>query len=140
MRVILMLLLFASPALAAEPAAITKAPPAGGIIMAGTITATDLSATLARGPQQFIAALSVRPIMEGRSFRGFQLLKIAPASPLAGTVHVRPGDVIISVNGAPVERPDQFMTLWEALPKAPHVDVKLRRAGHAMTYRWTVGK
>lgn len=140
MRVILCLLLFASPCLASEPAAITKAPPSGGIIAAGTISAADLSATLARGPQQFIAALTVRPVMEGRAFRGFELLKIAPTSSMAGTVHVRPGDVIVSVNGAPVERPDQFMKLWEALPQAPHVDVKLRRAGHPMTYRWTIGK
>lgn len=140
MRLIIMLLLLASPSLAAEPAAITKAPPAGGIIAAGSISAADLSATLARGPQQFIATLTVRPVMQGRSFRGFELLKIAPTSPLAGTVHLRPGDVIISVNGAPVERPDQFMTLWDALPKAAHVDLKLRRAGHPMTYRWTVEK
>lgn len=140
MRLIIMLLLCASPSLAAEPAAITKAPPAGGIIAAGSITAADMSATLARGPQQFIAELTVRPVMEGRRFHGFELLKIAPASPLAGTVHLRPGDVIVSVNGASVERPDQFMKLWEALPKASHVDLKLRRAGHAMTYRWTVEK
>lgn len=122
---------------AAEPV-ITQTPPQDGIVAAGQISKAQLAQTVAKGPQQFIAGLQVRPVMQGKRFRGFELTGIRPQSPLAGSVHIRPGDVIISVNGAPVERPDQFMKLWDALPTAKQVDVKLRRAGHAMVYRWTI--
>lgn len=131
------LLVASGPALAVEPV-ITQIPPKGGVVAAGQISQAQLKQTLSKGPQQFIAGLQVRPVMQGKRFMGFELVGVRPQSPLAGSVHVRPGDVIIAVNNAPVERPDQFMTLWDALPKAKHVDVKLRRAGHAMVYRWTI--
>jgi type II secretory pathway component PulC len=128
---------FSADALAAEPV-ITQTPPKDGIIAAGQISKAQLTQTVSKGAQQFIAGLQVRPVMEGKRFRGFELTGIRPQSPLAGSVHIRPGDVIISVNGAPVERPDQFMKLWDALPTAKQDDVKLRRAGHALVYRWTI--
>lgn len=143
MRWTLLILLCASPAWAGEPAAkpvITQAPPGDGVILAGEIKRADFAATVAKGPQRFIATLKVRPVMEGRRFRGFQLVGTTPDSPLAGSMNVRTGDVIVSVNGTPVERPDQFMKAWDALAKAAHLDVKLRRAGNQMVYRWTIGR
>lgn len=154
MRLICLLLLAATPAWAGEPVkaesppapkaptarVITQAPPSGGVIMAGSIDKATFAATLAQGPQRFIAGLSVKPVMEGRRFRGFQLVGTRPDSPLAGSVNLRAGDVIVSVNGTPVERPDQFMKAWDALGKAAHIDVALRRAGNKMVYRWTIGR
>lgn len=141
MRSLLLILLCVGSAVAAEPGPVlSQTPPGDGIVVAGEIDKAAFTATLAQGPQRFIAGLQVRPVMEGRTFRGFELIATRPDSPLAGSMNVRSGDVIVSVNGIPVERPDQFMKAWEGLAKAAHIDVKLRRAGNQMVYRWTIGR
>lgn len=143
MRWMILSLLCATPVWAGDPAAkpvITQAPPVDGVIMAGEIKRADFAATIAKGPQRFIATLKVRPVMEGRRFRGFELVGTTPDSPLAGSMNVRAGDVIVAVNGTSVERPDQFMKAWDALARAATLDVKLRRTGNQMVYRWTIGR
>lgn len=124
---------------AAKPGALSVNPPPGGIISAGTLTREALKAGLALGPQRFIASVHVTPLMKGRRFLGFQLAQIKPGSPLMGSQNIRVGDVIISVNKMPVERPDQFMKAWESLASVKQLDVKLRRAGQTLVYRWQIG-
>ncbi|MCB9547745.1 MAG: hypothetical protein H6706_18110 [Myxococcales bacterium] len=126
-----------APATVARPT-LQAAPPADGVIVAGAITRGDLEAVVAAGAQRFIASLQVVPVMDGRRFRGFQLAGVRPDSPLAGSENVRVGDVVVAVNGLPVERPDQFMKAWGGLKKAERIDVKLLRGAQPLVYRWTV--
>lgn len=113
-------------------------PPEGGIILAGTLERSVVQAVVKAGPQPFIAGVQVAPVMEAGRFRGFRLLEVKATSPLAGSENVRAGDVLVSVNGLPVERPDQFMAAWGKLARAERLEVKLLRGEQPLTYRWTI--
>ncbi|MEZ4475081.1 MAG: hypothetical protein R3F60_30680 [bacterium] len=128
----------AAPVTAARPT-LQAAPPVDGVVLAGSIPRAQLEAVVAAGPQRFIASVRVVPAMDGGRFLGFQLAGVQAGSPLEGSENVRIGDVVVTVNGMPVERPDQFMKAWGGLKKAERIDVKLLRGATPLTYRWTVG-
>jgi type II secretory pathway component PulC len=96
----------------------------------------EAEAVFAQGPHAVVAALAVEPAFERKRFVGFRILRVASRSPFAGRDGVRPGDVVMRVNGEPLERPDQFMRAWEVARAAAVIEVRLRRAGEDLRMRW----
>lgn len=111
------------PLLAAER---PVAPPGKGL-RTGTIARDRLLAVLDAGPPSFLRQLEVTPRMSGDRFLGWELVQVVdPQSPLYD-VDVAPGDVLLSINGQPISRPDQLQLVWDSLRTASAVTAQLWR-------------
>lgn len=104
----------------------------------GVLERTELEAVLARGPQAFIAGLVVEAVLEGKRFQGFRIVEILPESPLYQNRVLKPGDVILKVNGQPLERPDQFMQIWEKIQQKQKLELIWKRDSEKMHGVWTI--
>ena len=87
-------------------------------------------AVVARGLGAFLQHVEVddRPVFVQGHFHGFSIAKLSDPPFWAG-VDVRPGDVVISVNGLPIERPEQAQAAFESLATATELRVLLERDG-----------
>jgi len=104
----------------------------------GQLNRAAFSQVLKAGPQRFIASLRVDAHLKEGRFVGFRLLQFLPNSSLINNGAVRPGDVILSVNKERLERPDQFMRIWEKLEEAQQLEVLLLRGTQRHRYRWII--
>ncbi|HEY6460325.1 MAG TPA: hypothetical protein VIY73_09240 [Polyangiaceae bacterium] len=79
--------------------------------------------------------LSDQPVFVGGKFHGFRIAALRDASFWRG-VDLKPGDVVVSVNGFPIERPDQAETAFESLDVASELHVGVERDGqpHDLVY------
>jgi type II secretory pathway component PulC len=75
----------------------------------------------------------VDPKVERGRFRGWVVRKLYPEDPCYREVDVRPGDVVVKVNGRSVERPEHADTVWKSLRTAPALTVELLRDGRPIT-------
>jgi len=104
------------------------APPGKGL-RTGTIARDRLVAVLDAGPPAFLRQLEVAPKLNGQLFVGWELVQLVdPHSPLHD-VDVAPGDVLLSVNGQPIARPDQLQLVWDSLRTANQLTAQLWRGG-----------
>jgi type II secretory pathway component PulC len=75
--------------------------------------------------------LDEHPVMVGGRFHGFRITALRDASFWNG-VDLKPGDVVTSVNGFPIERPEQAQAAFESLEVASELHVAYDRDGHPM--------
>lgn len=102
-----------------------------------TIYRDELDQTLQRGLQPLIADVNLRPVHDEGRFVGWRVQFMKPGESPFRESAVRPGDVLVRVNDAPIERPDQMMTAWKSLEGADHVTFHVLRGGKPVdiTYR-----
>jgi type II secretion system protein C len=72
--------------------------------------------------------LSDQPVFVGGKFHGFRIAGLRDPSFWQG-VDLKPGDVVVSVNGFPIERPEQAETAFESLDVASELHVTVERDG-----------
>jgi len=96
-------------------------------------------AAYARGPSWLIQQVRVRPVLRNGSFFGFQVLSLFPDRPVAAPLAVKVGDIIRSVNGHGIERPDHFMSLWEANRHAKSLSLQVIRNRRQLEVTWAIG-
>jgi type II secretory pathway component PulC len=90
----------------------------------------------ARGLGHFLSEVDVTPVVEGGRFVGFRL---------NSALHLRrwrragadllPGDVILRVNGQPIDRPERAVGCLAALREATELRVDLLRRGQPVSVR-----
>ena len=91
------------------------------------------------GPAWFIRQLSVRPIVtRDERFFGFQLMSLFPGRQDAKVLPIRAGDIVQRVNGQSIERPDQFMAVWQSLSQASHLSIQLLRGDQPLLVTWVI--
>ncbi|MCB9558690.1 MAG: hypothetical protein H6707_21415 [Deltaproteobacteria bacterium] len=90
---------------------------------AGVINRAALRRLVEAGAPSFIAQIDVRASFKRRRFWGWRVLQYSGPGQLA------PGDIVRRINGFPIERPDQFIRVWNALPAQPEISIELVRAG-----------
>lgn len=76
--------------------------------------------------------VTVDPFMQKGRFRGWIVRKLYPDDPCYREIDVRPGDVVLKVNGKSLERPEQADETFKSLVRAPALVVELTRAGAPM--------
>lgn len=84
------------------------------------------------GAQQFIQQVRVRPTFTRGRFYGWRVLAYR------GPGKLRQGDVVRRVNGASIERPEQFMKVWEAMAERSRLEIHLVRQGREVRASWPI--
>jgi type II secretory pathway component PulC len=135
-------LAWAAPALAdTSPAPTQPAQPTGPTVTAaGTIPRRELTRVLDAAPGVFLQHVVPEPRFRGGRFYGWRLQQFFPGDARFAGVDVHAGDVIKSVNGSSVERPEQLMQVWDALRTARELTVELERAGAVKRLRWNISE
>ena len=116
----------------------TAASPAVTVATRRTLARHELDAVLRAGPQAFIRGVDVRPALVRGRFRGWILVSFQPNDPRYHGVDLRPSDVVTRVNGLPIERPEQFMKVWEGLRSMRVLVVDYLRAGRPRQLSYVV--
>jgi hypothetical protein len=109
----------------AEPSADAGEPPPRPPAVADTVvTRADLDRVLDAGPGAYRAAIAVEAELEGEQLEGWRIVRWDVAWPA-----LRPGDVVLDVNGVAVVRPDDLATLWDTLRTADEIALRIVRDG-----------
>jgi hypothetical protein len=103
----------------------------------GVIARADLVPVLDRGLGRYLQNVEMEPAFHQGAFVGFRILSFFPGDLDYASIDLRPGDTVTSVNGRPIERPEQAVAVWEALRTASNLVVHYRRgdAEHALHFR-----
>lgn len=123
-----------------DPLLVAERPlaPAGKGLRSGTIARDRLLAVLDAGPPSFLRQLEVAPRMSGERFVGWELVQLVdPKSPLI-EVDVAPGDVLLTINGKQVSRPDQLQLVWDSLRTANELTAQLWRGAGKLTLEFAI--
>jgi hypothetical protein len=88
------------PATAPAPAPPSSAPSTSA---PGTLSRDAVRAEIDAGFGNFLRRIDVEPELDQGRFRGWRIVALRPAEFWAG-VDLVPGDVVVSVNGMPIER------------------------------------
>lgn len=114
------------------------APPGKGL-RTGTIARERLVAVVDAGPGAFLRQFEVNAKLHENRFIGWELVQLVGQStnPLYD-VDLLPGDVLVTINGKSIARPDQLQTFWETLKTANEVNAELWRGRTKLTLAFVV--
>ncbi len=124
----------ASPApVAVQAPAARPAATAGPAVLAPSdhaVPRSVLHAVVSQGLGAFLQHVDLddQPVFIGGKFHGFRIAGLRDAKFWNG-VDLKPGDVVTSVNGFPIEHPEQAQTAFESLEVASELRVALERGG-----------
>ncbi|MEO6954715.1 MAG: hypothetical protein ABI321_23145 [Polyangia bacterium] len=102
----------------------------------GTITRAELVAVLDAAPGRFLAHVDTEPHFVSGRFHGWTLASFFPGDTRFEAVDLEPGDVVLTVNGRSIEKPDQLMQVWDSLRRERALIVVVERGGvpHQLRY------
>jgi type II secretory pathway component PulC len=89
----------------------------------GEVTRAALDEMVAAGPGALLARVRVQAARDKAAFKGWQLLSLPPQPWL------RPGDVLLRVNGRALERPEDLSRVFEAMRGATEIVLDYERDG-----------
>lgn len=114
------------PATVTAPA-LTAAPARTG---EHTVGRSAVLAVVARGLGALLQHVDIddKPVFVQGRFHGFAIAKLSDPTYWTG-VDLKPGDVVVSVNGLPIERPEQAQAVLDSLATANELRVALERDG-----------
>jgi len=103
-----------------------------------TLNRAELDRVLEEGIGRFLQRVRVAPARDqsGR-FVGYQIQELFPGETRRITCP-RPGDVLQTVNGTPITRPDELYGVWQTLRSIDRVDILVMRAGTPTTCSYHV--
>jgi hypothetical protein len=90
---------------------------------APVLTRTALNAALDAGPGAFLARVDVRAARAAGRFAGWEIVSLWANA----RIELRPGDVVLAVNGRTLERPESLSALFTELRSAREIVVDYRR-------------
>jgi S1-C subfamily serine protease len=108
-----------------EPAAL----PSNRVATEAFVTRAELYAILDAGLGRFLQRVDTEPVLSGGQFGGFRLKRLDIGGPNAGLIDLAPGDVVQSLNGRSIDRPEHALEAWESLREADSIVVAFVRDG-----------
>lgn len=115
------------------------APPEGEIAQKGnefSLLRTDLDKYLNNLPQILQQATAV-PNMVGGRIQGFRVIDIHPGS-LYEKLGIKPGDVIMGVNGETIDSASKAMELYRNLKDSSGLTIQMERNGKSVTQNYSI--
>lgn len=91
----------------------------------------DVVETVDAGLGTFLQQVEVEAVVDEGVFHGFRIVRFREPARWSG-VGLLPGDVILRVNGAAIERPDQAHQVFSSLKTAAALELDYERGGQAM--------
>ncbi|HLL23046.1 MAG TPA: hypothetical protein VK427_12990 [Kofleriaceae bacterium] len=113
------------------------APPGKGL-RSGTIARARLLAVLDAGPASFLRQFEVAAKLSGDRFVGWELVQLVGTQNPLYDVDLVPGDVLLTINGKAIVRPDQLQSVWDGLRTADAVTAQLWRGSTKLTLEFVV--
>ena len=107
--------------------------PAGRNVGEWEILRSELRRHMKRGAGVFISKVRVRAEFVRNRFFGWRVISYAGPGK-----KIQIGDIITSVNDKSLERPNQFMAVWNRLARKDSLVVKLVRQGKPMELRYKI--
>jgi S1-C subfamily serine protease len=106
------------------------AAPSAGAAPDHTVARSAVHAVVSEGLGMFLRRIDLddQPVLVAGKFHGFRVAGLRDPQFWSG-VDLKPGDVVTSVNGFPIERPDQAETAFESLEVASELRVAVEREG-----------
>ena len=118
----------------AEPPAQSRLSSVGGRAGLGAGPSVDVRQlqairdTIQKNPQEAMQLVNAQPVMDGGALKGYRL-NPGRDRKLFNSVGLRPGDIVTSVNGIPLNDMSQMGALFEQLNSANRLDITLERGG-----------
>jgi S1-C subfamily serine protease len=104
----------------------------------GDIDRADLLPILDAGLGRFLQGVEIAPHLEDGRFVGFRLVSLWPQDPRFQGIDLGPGDVVVRVNGQPIERPEQAQQVWNSLRVASALLIEYLRDGEPHELRFAI--
>lgn len=119
------------------PPSAAPAPAAPAPRPAGTLYRNEVDDLINQGFPAFLQKVQVEPSLDNGRFRGWAIVSLSPPEFWQG-VDLKPGDVVVSVNGLPIERETEAFDAFESLRAADRLEVKYFRAGQPRTLAYKI--
>jgi type II secretory pathway component PulC len=94
----------------------------------GTLLRKDVVGFINGGIARFLQMVEVEPSLENGKFKGWNLVALQPPE-FWQNVDLKPGDIVTSVNGMPIERETEAYDAFQAVRGAEKLSVSYLRAG-----------
>ncbi len=104
----------------------------------GTIARAALDEVLAAGIGRFLQRVETEPHLDEGRFVGFRFRELR--TEIFAGVDLLPGDTLLSVNGLPIERPEEAVQVWNALRVASELTVEYLREGERRQLRFAIAE
>jgi hypothetical protein len=115
------------------------APPLPAELDAGAIPRPDLAAVLTEGIPRFLQKVHTEPMLNAKGrFVGWRLLELFPNDPRGAAWVIRPGDVVLKVNGHGIERPEQFQNVWNSMASSSELVFLVLRGDQTSEIRYRI--
>lgn len=115
-----------------------EAEPASPKIDAGVIPRVALQVEVQRGIGAFLKHVRTKPAIQRGRFVGWRVIELFKKRPEIRVLNLRPGDLVLKVNGRSLERPEQFKLIWDGLLEASELIVEIERAGRRYQLRYVI--
>lgn len=97
------------------------------------ITRTELDDVIKKGPANILAMVQTDSIMRNGKFVGFRIVSFrTEALTILG---IQPEDIVRRINGLPIERPEQFLKVFEQLKTAKELTFTVVRDSKELTLK-----
>jgi hypothetical protein len=101
----------------------------------GVIDREGLHAIIDQGLGRLLGKLKIGPVLQRGKFEGFRVTGLDPVWSGAGILL---DDVIVRLNGQPIERPEQAQVAFESLRVASEISLDLTREGKPKKLRYRI--
>jgi hypothetical protein len=101
----------------------------------GVLDREGLDAVIDQGLGRVLGRLKVSPVLQRGQFQGFRVTGVDVAWKAAG---IAVDDVILRLNGQPIERPEQAQAAFESLRVASEISLDLLREGKPKKLRYRI--
>lgn len=105
---------------------------------AGSLPRARVIEVLQQGAGRFLQKLKTEPHVESGRFIGWRIVRLFDHDPTMRGEILRPGDTLMRVNGQSIERPEEFLNVWQAIRTSGELVLSIRRAGHDSTVHYTI--
>lgn len=113
-----------------EAAAPPAAPVCDAFVRPGVLRRASVVRAVEAGLGRWLAGgVEVDPVRDRGRFRGWLIRRLYPGDPCYAQVDVRPGDIVLRLNGRSLERPEQANEFFAGLKSASSIVVEYVRDG-----------
>jgi len=90
-----------------------------------SVVRSELRSVLEQGLGKFLSRVEVEPVFAHGRWAGFKI--VTWKDPHLANQGIHPGDVIRTINGRSIERPEHSYEIWQQLKDAPELVVEFER-------------